>query len=115
MTDDGNTPQSPILGFQIFHELGKLSSACDAIVRDMAGMRVELNSRSQEMLRQLSEHTKDDTVNFGAHDRRFEGDDKRLKELENARSMLKGFVVASNVFWALVVGILTLWINYKGG
>ena len=110
-------PQQPgsALGYQIFHELGKLSSTCDGIIRAMGEMRIELNSRSQEMLRQLTEHTRDDTTNFLAHDKKFESDDIRMKSLENTRSTLKGALIATNAFWAIVVVALTLWISYKGG
>ena len=110
-------PQQPgsALGYQIFHELGKLASSFDGVVREVATMRTELNARSQEMIHQLAEHRRDDNVNFTLHDRKFEGDDARLKSLENTRSTLKGALIATNAFWAIVVVALTLWISYKGG
>ena len=47
---DEHTPPGAPLSYQIFHELGKLSSAFDGLVREVGGMRVELNTRSQECL-----------------------------------------------------------------
>lgn len=113
MTEENASPQAPAVGYQIFHELGKLSSACDAIVRDMAGMRVELNTRSEQILRQLGEHTKDDATNFAVHAEQFKGDDDRLKSLEQSRATLKGFIIATNVLWVVVTGVLILWFSYK--
>src|SRR5690349_10747857 len=85
---------------QIFHELGKLTSSCESIIRETSAVRSELNTRSSDIIKQLADHMKED--------------DARFKPLENAHWRTLGIIAAVTVFWIVVMGLAGLYLSYRG-
>lgn len=98
MADDINERHPIYTG--IYHELGKISSAQESMIREMVGVRNEIKERAGAIVLKLEQHIVED--------------EQRFEPLEKMHAQFYAVIATVSVFWIVVTTFVVIWYT-KGG
>jgi len=95
MSDETN--DKPSIAAGIYHELGKISSASESMIREMTAVRSEIKERTSAIIMKLDDHVREDNIRF--------------KPLERMHATIYGVIAAVSVFWIVATTVVVIWLK----